>query len=123
MLGGNEIMGEYHIMRHLCNLETVFTYEGTHGIHTLAIGRALAGLNASREPNPPARRVHVTGPRHPGDRRSVRGAAATGHGHILRFTGRLECRRRPPGGRAYRLAGPRAGLDGAFPGLSPPWVF
>ena len=46
MLGGNGIMGEYHIMRHLCNLETVFTYEGTHEIHTLAIGRALTGLNA-----------------------------------------------------------------------------
>ena len=46
MLGGNGIMGEYHIMRHLCNLETVFTYEGTHEIHTLSIGRALTGLNA-----------------------------------------------------------------------------
>jgi glutaryl-CoA dehydrogenase len=33
-------------MRHLCNLETVYTYEGTHEIHTLAIGRALTGLNA-----------------------------------------------------------------------------
>ncbi|TPV96412.1 MAG: acyl-CoA dehydrogenase [Myxococcales bacterium FL481] len=46
MLGGNGIMGEYKIMRHLCNLETVFTYEGTHEVHTLAIGRALTGLNA-----------------------------------------------------------------------------
>ncbi len=46
MLGGNGIMGEYQIMRHLCNLETVFTYEGTHEIHTLAIGRALTGLSA-----------------------------------------------------------------------------
>jgi glutaryl-CoA dehydrogenase len=46
MLGGNGIMGEFHIMRHLCNLETVYTYEGTHEIHTLAIGRALTGLNA-----------------------------------------------------------------------------
>ena len=46
MLGGNGIMGEFHIMRHLCNLETVFTYEGTHEIHTLAIGRALTGLSA-----------------------------------------------------------------------------
>ncbi len=43
MLGGNGIMGEFHIMRHLCNLETVFTYEGTHEIHTLAVGRALTG--------------------------------------------------------------------------------
>jgi alkylation response protein AidB-like acyl-CoA dehydrogenase len=46
MLGGNGIMGEFHIMRHLCNLETVFTYEGTHEIHTLAIGRAITGLSA-----------------------------------------------------------------------------
>jgi glutaryl-CoA dehydrogenase len=46
MLGGNGIMGEFHIMRHLCNLETVFTYEGTHEIHTLAIGRAITGLAA-----------------------------------------------------------------------------
>jgi glutaryl-CoA dehydrogenase len=46
MLGGNGIMGEFHIMRHVCNLETVFTYEGTHEVHTLAIGRALTGLDA-----------------------------------------------------------------------------
>ena len=46
MLGGNGIMGEFHIMRHVCNLETVFTYEGTHEIHTLAIGRALTGIAA-----------------------------------------------------------------------------
>ncbi len=46
MLGGNGIMGEFHIMRHLCNLETVYTYEGTHEIHTLAIGRAITGLDA-----------------------------------------------------------------------------
>jgi glutaryl-CoA dehydrogenase len=46
MFGGNGIMGEYHVMRHMCNLETVFTYEGTHEIHTLALGRALTGLDA-----------------------------------------------------------------------------
>lgn len=46
MLGGNGIMGEFHVMRHLCNLETVYTYEGTHEIHTLAIGRALTGIAA-----------------------------------------------------------------------------
>jgi glutaryl-CoA dehydrogenase len=46
MLGGNGIMGEFGIMRHLCNLETVFTYEGTHEVHTLAIGRAITGLAA-----------------------------------------------------------------------------
>ncbi len=46
ILGGNGIMGEFGIMRHLCNLETVYTYEGTHEIHTLAIGRALTGISA-----------------------------------------------------------------------------
>jgi len=46
ILGGNGIMGEFGIMRHLCNLETVYTYEGTHEVHTLAIGRALTGLAA-----------------------------------------------------------------------------
>jgi glutaryl-CoA dehydrogenase len=46
ILGGNGIMGEFHVMRHLCNLETVSTYEGTHEIHTLSIGRALTGQDA-----------------------------------------------------------------------------
>ena len=46
ILGGNGIMGEFHVMRHMCNLETVYTYEGTHEIHTLAIGRAITGVNA-----------------------------------------------------------------------------
>ncbi|MFO0633515.1 MAG: acyl-CoA dehydrogenase family protein [Nannocystaceae bacterium] len=46
MLGGNGIMGEFGIMRHLSNLETVYTYEGTHEVHTLAIGRALTGISA-----------------------------------------------------------------------------
>jgi len=46
MLGANGIMGEYGIMRHMANLETVFTYEGTHEVHTLSIGRALTGLSA-----------------------------------------------------------------------------
>jgi glutaryl-CoA dehydrogenase len=46
ILGGNGIMGEFHVMRHLCNLETVYTYEGTHEVHTLSIGRAITGENA-----------------------------------------------------------------------------
>ncbi|CAJ0575392.1 unnamed protein product, partial [Mesorhabditis spiculigera] len=46
MLGGNGIVDEYHIMRHLCNLETVNTYEGTHDIHALILGRAITGLQA-----------------------------------------------------------------------------
>jgi glutaryl-CoA dehydrogenase len=46
MLGGNGIIDEYHIMRHVCNLETVNTYEGTHDIHALILGRAITGLQA-----------------------------------------------------------------------------
>jgi len=44
--GGNGIAGEYHVMRHLINLETVNTYEGTHDIHALIMGRAITGLQA-----------------------------------------------------------------------------
>lgn len=46
ILGGNGIMDEYPIMRHLMNLETVLTYEGTHDIHTLILGQHITGLNA-----------------------------------------------------------------------------
>ena len=46
MHGGNGISEEYHVMRHMVNLETVNTYEGTHDIHALIIGRAQTGLQA-----------------------------------------------------------------------------
>ncbi|MCB9767779.1 MAG: acyl-CoA dehydrogenase family protein [Candidatus Omnitrophica bacterium] len=46
ILGANGISLEYPVMRHLCNLETVVTYEGTHDIHTLAIGREVTGISA-----------------------------------------------------------------------------
>ncbi|MFK8034677.1 MAG: acyl-CoA dehydrogenase [Hyphomicrobiales bacterium] len=46
MHGGNGISGEYHVMRHAQNLETVNTYEGTHDIHALILGRAQTGLQA-----------------------------------------------------------------------------
>ncbi len=46
VLGGNGIMDEYPIMRHLCNLETVKTYEGTDHIHTLVIGERVTGIAA-----------------------------------------------------------------------------
>ncbi|WP_163338182.1 acyl-CoA dehydrogenase family protein [Desulfopila sp. IMCC35008] len=46
MLGANGIMGEYPIMRHANNLESVYTYEGTHDIHTLIIGQEVTGLAA-----------------------------------------------------------------------------
>merc|ERR550532_851954 len=46
MLGGNGIVDEYHIIRHVCNLEAVNTYEGTADIHALVLGRAITGLPA-----------------------------------------------------------------------------
>lgn len=48
ILGANGILDEYPVARHLCNLETVKTYEGTHDIHTLVIGEAITGLSAFR---------------------------------------------------------------------------
>jgi glutaryl-CoA dehydrogenase len=39
-------MYEYQVARHLCNLESVYTYEGTHDIHTLIIGEHITGLSA-----------------------------------------------------------------------------
>jgi glutaryl-CoA dehydrogenase len=44
--GGNGISDEFHVMRHMCNLEAVNTYEGTHDIHALILGRAQTGLAA-----------------------------------------------------------------------------
>ncbi len=46
ILGGNGITLEYPIMRHLCNLETVSTYEGTHDVHTLILGQDVTGISA-----------------------------------------------------------------------------
>jgi len=46
MHGGNGISEDYHVMRHLMNLETVNTYEGTHDVHALILGRAQTGLQA-----------------------------------------------------------------------------
>lgn len=48
MLGANGIMGEYPIMRHSNNLESVYTYEGTHDMHTLIIGQEVTGIAAYR---------------------------------------------------------------------------
>ncbi len=48
MLGANGISLEYQTGRHMCNLESVVTYEGTHDIHTLAIGHELTGIPAYR---------------------------------------------------------------------------
>jgi glutaryl-CoA dehydrogenase len=46
MLGGNGIVDEYGVIRHMLNLESVNTYEGTHDVHALIIGRALTGLQS-----------------------------------------------------------------------------
>ena len=46
MHGGNGIAEEYHVMRHMMNLETVNTYEGTHDVHALILGRAITGIQA-----------------------------------------------------------------------------
>ncbi|MEL6288527.1 MAG: acyl-CoA dehydrogenase family protein, partial [Pseudomonadota bacterium] len=46
MHGGNGISDEYHVIRHTMNLETVNTYEGTHDVHALILGRAQTGLQA-----------------------------------------------------------------------------
>lgn len=46
MLGGNGISDEYHVIRHVMNLEAVNTYEGTHDVHALILGRAITGISA-----------------------------------------------------------------------------
>ncbi|HEY6928211.1 MAG TPA: acyl-CoA dehydrogenase family protein, partial [Thermoanaerobaculia bacterium] len=50
-LGANGVVNEYPVFRHLANIESVYTYEGTHDIHTLVIGEAVTGIAAY---NPPA---------------------------------------------------------------------
>ena len=46
LLGANGILVEYHSMRHMANLESVYTYEGTHDIHGLILGQAITGIAA-----------------------------------------------------------------------------
>ncbi|MEJ2539235.1 MAG: acyl-CoA dehydrogenase family protein [Gemmatimonadota bacterium] len=46
LLGGNGILAEYHSMRHMANLESVYTYEGTHDIHSLILGQTITGFSA-----------------------------------------------------------------------------
>ena len=48
ILGGSGITTEYPVLRHAVNLETVYTYEGTHEVHTLVLGSQLTGLDAFR---------------------------------------------------------------------------
>jgi glutaryl-CoA dehydrogenase len=46
MHGGNGISGDYQVIRHMMNLETVNTYEGTHDVHALILGREITGISA-----------------------------------------------------------------------------
>jgi glutaryl-CoA dehydrogenase len=46
LLGANGILVEYHSMRHMANLESVYTYEGTHDMHSLIVGQAITGHSA-----------------------------------------------------------------------------
>ena len=48
MLGGSGITTEYPVLRHAVNLETVYTYEGTHEVHTLVLGSRMTGIDAFR---------------------------------------------------------------------------
>ena len=48
ILGGNGITDMYPVMRHMANLESILTYEGTAEVHTLIIGQGLTGLSAFR---------------------------------------------------------------------------
>ncbi len=56
LLGANGILVEYQAMRHLANLESVYTYEGTHDVHTLILGQAVTGLDAFGASTSPERR-------------------------------------------------------------------
>jgi alkylation response protein AidB-like acyl-CoA dehydrogenase len=46
ILGANGVVDDYPVIRHMLNMEAVYTYEGTHDIHTLALGKAATGLDA-----------------------------------------------------------------------------
>ena len=46
ILGANGILDEYPVMRHMANLESVYTYEGTHDMHTLIVGEEITGISA-----------------------------------------------------------------------------
>ncbi|HEX3554271.1 MAG TPA: acyl-CoA dehydrogenase family protein, partial [Thermoanaerobaculia bacterium] len=56
ILGANGIVDDYPVIRHMLNIESVFTYEGTHDIHALVIGEAITGIPAFNAPERPAAR-------------------------------------------------------------------
>src|SRR6476659_411877 len=59
VLGANGIVDDYPVMRHMMNIESVFTYEGTHDIHALIIGEAVTGIAAYNAPRPAEREAKV----------------------------------------------------------------
>ena len=59
MHGGNGISEEFQVMRHAQNLETVNTYEGTHDVHALILGRAITGLQAFARASLPCPHAHL----------------------------------------------------------------
>jgi len=54
ILGANGIVDDYPVIRHMLNLESVYTYEGTHDIHGLILGEAITGIPAYNAPQPTA---------------------------------------------------------------------
>ena len=56
ILGANGIVDDYPVIRHMLNIESVFTYEGTHDIHGLIIGEAITGIPAYNAPERPAKK-------------------------------------------------------------------
>jgi len=60
ILGANGIVDDYPVIRHMLNIESVFTYEGTHDIHALIIGEAITGIPAFNAPERPASREAAT---------------------------------------------------------------
>ena len=55
ILGANGIVDDYPVIRHMLNIESVYTYEGTHDIHGLVIGQAITGIPAFDPPQRPQR--------------------------------------------------------------------
>jgi glutaryl-CoA dehydrogenase len=49
LLGGNGVLLENHVMRHMCDIESIFTFEGTETIQTLLVGRDITGVGASAD--------------------------------------------------------------------------
>jgi glutaryl-CoA dehydrogenase len=56
ILGANGIVDDYPVIRHMLNIESVFTYEGTHDIHALILGEAITGIPAFNAPERAVRR-------------------------------------------------------------------